>query len=439
MNIVKKNDLPSWLVARPAPQPPAVEPGIYHYSRDDSGTYTRFHLRIDPDGQGNLLVNATVAARLSPSGTMIAKGLLDGKSMNDIITSIKKSFRGVSQEKLDHDINQVANIISDLSLPGDNYPIINLDDSVVSSYAARLMAPMRADIPVIPNSDVTKILDRLWNVGIPHVTFIYGQGSDIKHLVRSVERAEDLGMIAGVRGRAKDLDLDGVARDLAIAGADYISLFYASTVERTHDSLLGVGDYRSVEPLFAEIRELEVTRVAEIPLVLTTIDALGDTLFSLRQMDISNVNFFAIALPDDAHDGEESGALSASALPQLADLVEEWASESDVRYVWQPSVWRNLEIDLDRQVQMGARCSDDLSVRIDPGGEVIPARGPYESSGNILLDDWKSIWNHPSFRRYRERVEMPTRCEECPGLAICAADCPREFSGWSRMAGVELK
>jgi radical SAM protein with 4Fe4S-binding SPASM domain len=437
MNMVKKNDLPSWLVARPTPRSPTVEPGIYHYSRDDAGTYTRFHLRIDPDSRGNLLVNATVAARLSPSGAMIAKGLLDGKSTNDIIISIKKNFRGAPQEKLESDINQVATIISDLSLPGDNYPIINLDDSVVSTYAARLMAPMRADIPVAPDSDITKILDRLWDVGIPHVTFIYGKGSEAKHLVSSIERAEDLGMIAGVRGRAKDLGFVGVARDLAYAGADYISLFYASSDDRTHDSLLGEGDFRSVEPLFAEIRDLEVTRVAEIPLVFTTIDALGDTLFSLRQMDVSNVNFFAIALPDGAQNGGESGALSASALPQLADLVEEWASESAVRYVWQPSIWRNLDIDLATQVQMGARCSDDLSVRIEPGGDVIPARGLYESAGNILIDEWESIWNHRSFRRYRERVQMPTRCEECPGLAICAADCPRQVSGWSRMAGVE--
>ncbi|MGB3714136.1 MAG: SPASM domain-containing protein [Candidatus Promineifilaceae bacterium] len=439
MNKQKKNDLPSWLMARPAPPSPILEPGIHHYSRDDSGTYTRFHLRIDPDGQGNLLVNATVAARLSQSGAMIAKGLLDGKSTIDIITSVKKSFRGASHEKLEHDISQVATIISDLSLPGDNYPIINLDDSVVSSYAARLMAPMRADISIASNSDIPKILDRLWDVGIPHVTFVFGKRSEAKLLIRSVERAEDLGMIAGVRGRAKDLGHVGVARDLAYAGADYISLFYASADEQIHDGLLGAGDYRSVEPLFAAIRELEVTRSADIPLTFSTIDALGDTLFSLRHMDISNVNFFAIALPDGAHSGEESGALSASALPQIADLVEEWASESDVRYVWQPALWRNLNIDLDEQVQMGARCSDDLSVRIEPGGEVIPARGPYESAGNILLDEWESIWNHQSFRRYRERVEMPTRCEECPGLAICAADCPREVSGWSRMAGVELK
>lgn len=433
--MLEKDNLSRLLIARPAPLLHGLEPGIHHFTHEDSGTYTRFHLRIDPDGQGNLLVNATVAARLSPAGAMIAKELLDGKSTSDIITTVKASFRGASDEKIRHDIKQLALIISDLSLPGDNYPIINLDDAAVSSHAARLMAPMRADISLTSGSEIAPILDRLWEVGIPHVTFVSGKGSEVKHLVRAVERAEDLGMIAGVRGQAMDLSLTGVARDLAFAGADYISLFYASAEEQPHDSLLGKGDHRSVEPLFREIRDLEVTRVAEIPLVFSNTSTLGDTLFSLRRMDISNVNFFAIALPDGTHSGEDSGALSASALPQLADLVEEWASDSAVRYVWQPPQWRNFKIGLDEQVQLGARCSDDLSVRIEPWGDVIPARGPYLSAGNILVDEWESIWNHQAFRRYRERVEMPTRCEECPGLAICAADCPREASGWSRMAG----
>jgi radical SAM protein with 4Fe4S-binding SPASM domain len=437
MNGMKKNELPRWLIARPAPSVPSISPGIYHYTRDDSGTYTRFHLRIDPDGQGYLLANATVAARLSPSGAMIAKGLLDGNSTQEIEAMVKKSFRGAANVKLEIDIKQVAKIISDLSLPGDNYPVINLDDSVVSAHAARLMAPMRADVSMISSAKTLNLLDHLWDVGIPHATFVLSNGTQAVDLVRAVERAEDLGMIAGVRGRASDLSQPGVARDLAFAGADYISLFYAAADEQIHDSLLGGGDFHAIGPLFAEIRELDVPRVAEIPLVRSTTDALGDTLHSLGQMDITNVNFFAIALPDDSVGGEDSGALPASALPQLADLVEEWASEANVRFVWQPSVWRNQDIGLDKQVQMGARCSDDLSVRIEADGEVIPARGPYESAGNILRDEWESIWNNHAFRRYRERVETPTRCEECPGLAICAADCPRESSGWSRMVGVE--
>ena len=79
------NNGPSrWLTIRPSEKPQLVEQGIYHYTRDDSGTYTRFHLRVDPDGQGYLLVNATIGARLSPSGALIAKELLDGGAIGQL-------------------------------------------------------------------------------------------------------------------------------------------------------------------------------------------------------------------------------------------------------------------------------------------------------------------------------------------------------------------
>ena len=93
---------------------------------------------------------------------------------------------------------------------------------------------------------------------------------------------------------------------------------------------------------------------------------------------------------------------------------------------------RDPGIPLSKQVRMGPRCSDDLSIRVESHGDVIPARGPYRSAGNLLTDEWETIWNDDAFLRYRERVERPTRCAECPGLAICAADCPRKPAGWSQ-------
>ena len=52
----------------------SIEPGLYHFFRESEATYTRFHLRVDLDGSGMLLVNATAGARLSPTGVIIAKG-----------------------------------------------------------------------------------------------------------------------------------------------------------------------------------------------------------------------------------------------------------------------------------------------------------------------------------------------------------------------------
>jgi radical SAM protein with 4Fe4S-binding SPASM domain len=93
----------------------------------------------------------------------------------------------------------------------------------------------------------------------------------------------------------------------------------------------------------------------------------------------------------------------------------------------------NPALPLTQQVIAGPRCSGDVAVRVEPNGDVFPPRGPYVSAGNVLHEDWNSIWNNEVFRRYRERVEAPTRCDVCPELAICAADCPRDVRGWARM------
>lgn len=411
-----------------APEP--VQPGLFHYMREAGGNYTRFHLRIEPDGRGLLIANATAVARLSPSGVIIAKGLLEGSNKETIVREIFKRFRGVREETAHKDIDKINAMLSNLGSPEDNYPIINLEDVEFNPYEARLMAPFRADVLLAAPEQLVPIIDKLWEIGIPHVTFITVGHPKPDHLVRAVERAEDLGMIAGVRGQASYLAEETLLKNLAQAGVDHITLLYISGDREIHDSILGQGDHGRIKKAFPLIRELEVCPAAEIPLIAPTANLLEETFQSVTEMGIHNASFFAIAKPDEDTTPDD-GALRASALPQIAAIIEETSAESDVRYLWQPPVLRKRDKSLEQQIREGPRCSGDVSMRVEPDGSVIPPRGAYRSAGNILADPWKSIWEHEAFRVYRERVESPTRCNICPGLAICAADCPRDPRGWA--------
>jgi radical SAM protein with 4Fe4S-binding SPASM domain len=400
--------------------------------RAADGTYTRFHLRVQPDGSGMLLANATAAAHLSPSGVVMAKGLLDETDEEAIIRDVTARFRGASRQEIRSDLNRVEALIADLAAPGDNYPIINLEDAAVSPHEACLMAPLQADVPLAEPERLVPIIDRLWEVGIPHVTILAPENPDPGHLVRAVERAEDTGMIAGVRGRGSDLWQGTLLQDLAMAGVDHLTVLYASVERDIHDALCGEGDQAAAQQVIAGAHDSEVCPVAELPLVEVTLDTVDATLAALGESGVTNVSFFAVATPDEGPGEGHEGAIPAAAMPQVAALVEETAYATQVRYLWQPPVMRNLDKSLAAQVREGPRCSGDVSVRVEPDGAVIPARGPNQSAGNLLSDTWDSIWEHPVFRIYRERVEAPTRCDICPGLAICAADCPREPAGWSQ-------
>lgn len=427
-----KDSLKRLLIPTAAPLTPTIPPGLYHYRRENDGQYTRFHLRVEPDGRGMLLANATLAAKLSPSGVVIARGILDGRPDPTIHQDLLKQFRGATPELVERDIRQVSYLINNLAAPGDNYPIVNLEDASISPYQTILIAPLEASVPLAEPERLVPLIDRLWEVAIPHVTILVSENPNPDHLIRAVERAEDLGMIAGVRGRATDLSGDNLMYDIALAGVDHVNILYASADPATHNTLCGDGDHMMAEQLFIKTQQNEVCPVAEIPLVESTLTTLRQTLAALQRLDIYNYSFFAIAAPDDLPDDQRQGAIKAMAMPQAADLVEELAQEMNVRFIWQPPVQRDPAVPLSVQVRRGPRSSGDVGVRVEPDGSVVPPRGPYRSAGNLFTDSWQTIWNDDAFRRYRARVEAPTRCEVCPQLALCAADCPRKPAGWSQ-------
>lgn len=413
-------------IQRPEPPEP-ISPGLYHVVQERNGAVDRLHLRVEPDGSGILLANASAALRLTPVGVVIAKSLMDGVAERDVLADLAARFHDVTQARLEHDLALVKLRVAELLSPGDQYPVFNLEDASVSPYESALLAPLEATIPLAPPAQLRPLLDRLWEVGIPHVTIEVPADPDPAALLAAVERAEDLGLICGVSARATDLMAGSMLDDLLAAGLDHVSAFFASADADAHDTLLGAGDHEAAVLLFQRTQSLEVADVGQIPLLPATVNGLESTLQALLALQVPNVSFFAIATTDE----HLPDALQAQAMRQVAAMVEEEADEAQVAYIWQPPVARDPAVPLQTQVRAGPRCAGDVAVRVEIDGAVIPPRGPRQSAGNLLVDAWQDIWQHTAFRQYRERVEAPTRCQLCPGMAICAADCPVEPRGWA--------
>ncbi len=409
----------------------AVDPGLYHIMQENDGIFSRFHLRVEKDGSGMLIANAMAAARLTASGVVIAKDLLEGIPEQEIIDHLRKHFSHADPDVIHRDVETVTELIDRLKAPGDAYPVLNLEDPSLSPHSSELISPLQAAVPITGPEALLPLLDRMWEVAIPHVTLLIPDAFEPLELIRSVEHAEDLGMITGVRGRASSLWDEAFLTDLRMAGIDHITFLYASADAEIHDALCGTGDHAAASDLLAWLQGHQISAVAEIPLIQATIDVLDDTVETLLANGVDNLAFVAYATTDDDL-AQQEGIFDSDAMAQVATTVEETANMAQALFIWDPPVERDPRMALKDQILLGPRCSGDVAVRIEPTGEVIPPRGPYESAGNLIRDTWDHIWNHPVFRHYRERVESPTRCEVCPELAICAADCPRDRQGWAQ-------
>ena len=415
---------------RSAPARVGPGPGLYHYEYLENEWPTRFHLRIDPDGQGLLLANAAQAAVLSASGVLMVRGLLEGWSEDQIIADVAAVFPEATAEQIAADLREVRTLIAELGTPGDNYPISNLDDPYAATRSRMLAAPLRADVVPADPEQTKQILQQLWGAGIPQATILVQPDTAIETIPRMIESGEDLGMITGLRSLAHWLPPD-VLDEAANAGLDHLTLVYLSPIAEQHDELTAAGDHNLALQHFAHCHEVELCPVAQVPLLRDNIDGLDTLIAELSERGVTNISFFALACPDDDESARQAGALPGSTLPQVATTINEAAENAQVRYLWEPPVRFDAIKSLHEHIIAGPRAAGDVAIRVAADGTVYPARGPRRAAGNILQDDWEQIWRSPCFARYRERLAAPTRCADCPDLPICAADCPRNPRGWS--------
>ncbi len=414
-----------------------LEPGLYSYERLEGDWPTRFHLRVDPDEGGLLLANAAEAAYLSPVGTRMARDILEGLSDDSIRGDLRAVFRDISPAAMQADLAQMRALIADLAAPGDNYPVTDLVEEGETLWNRRLAAPFRADVVQGEIELTRQILSKLWGAGVPHVTFLARADAPAEDLPLLVEAAEDLGMIAGLRAVASWVSPEVLER-AALAGLDHLDLLYVSPDPALHDEVCGPGDHARVLAAFGQCGQLELCPVAQVPLYAGNTDEALETVFrALREAGVTNLGFFALACPDDEEAAQAAGALPARALPQIALTIAEAAEQTQARYLWAPPVRFNVRKSAAEQILAGPRTQGDVTVRVEPDGSVRPPRGGSTCAGNLRSDTWESIWADECFTRYRERLQAPTRCADCPDLAICAADCPKRPESWSDDTGGE--
>jgi radical SAM protein with 4Fe4S-binding SPASM domain len=428
-----------------------LQSGLFHYNLETPAEKARIHLRLDENGSGTLIVNANRIMHLNPTAALMAKLVLDGKTEDEVLRVVRKTWN-VKPDTLKQDFATFNLQLSNLIRPDGACPVHDLELETLMPFSARPSAPYRLDLaltyrcnndchhcynlehpqpgqllkrPELDTEHWKQIIDTAWDLGIPHIIFTGGEPTLRDDLPELVAHAEANGQITGLNTNARRLSDSNFVQRLLDAGLDHVQITVESSDADIHNKMVNA---RAFEQTIAGLKNVLATRLyvmTNTTMLRDNVDSIPATLDFLADLGVPTVGLNALI-----YSGH--GATVGTGLPErdLAPLLTVARQKTDARgqkLIWYtPTQYCHFD---PVQMDLGVKgcTAAQYNMCIEPDGAVLPCQSYYKPLGNILHDDWNSIWNHPLALKLRERQDLPLKCEGCAILAECGGGCPLQF------------
>jgi radical SAM protein with 4Fe4S-binding SPASM domain len=432
---------------------------VHHYVRENQDEKSRIHLRLDEDGHGTLIVNANRILHLNPTAALMAYTILEKTPEKEAVRSIRRQYH-VSAEQAQADLRSIAGQLEELIRPDGACPIHELGLETVMPFSARPSAPYRLDLALtyrcnndcahcynierpsrnsstssngrqdgkkeLSTDEWMRILDRAWELGIPHIIFTGGEPTLREDLPELIAHAEQNGQITGLNTNARRLSDAGYVAKLVQAGLDHVQITVESCQADIHDRMVqSLGAHRQTVQGLKNTLASRLYVMTNTTMLQTNAASIPATLDFLAETGVPTVGLNALI-----HSGR--GASVGTGLPEtgLTPLLE--AARKKTAFHGQRLIWYTpteyCHFD-PMALDLGVKgCTAALyNMCVEPDGGVLPCQSYYHQLGNLLKDEWDSIWNHELSVKLRERQGLPQKCTGCALLSECGGGCPLQF------------
>lgn len=361
-----------------------VPAGVYHRQETPEGEAPyRLHLRVEPDGSGVLIINASTVLHLNQTAAEYAYYMIQGKADAEAVQEVSRRYH-VSQEQAQADFSSLKERLLTLAGEEDVDPVTYLNFDRLEPYSPKISAPYRLDCALtyrtpeagdaptdrvrreLLTAEWQQILDKAWNAGIPHVIFTGGEPTTRADLSEIIAYAEKLGMVAGLLTDGSRLSDSEYLQKLLNSGLDHIMLLLDPVEDQAWEALRDM--------LAADVHvtvHLTVTPANEV-VMLTALEMLAQL----------GVQALSLSTTSSAHEDMLAG-------------IRQRAAERNLTLVWDLPVpysrFNPVEFELHegKPVQEGA---GKAWLYVEPDGDVLPRQGVNRVLGNLLSDPWEKIW-----------------------------------------------
>jgi organic radical activating enzyme len=371
--------------------------GIYHYQSPPGHPLNyRLHLRLENDGKGILVVNASTVLHLNETAAEHAYYFVNETPKAEALKEITQRYN-VNWKEAEEDYKKFHEQIETLITTPDLDPISYLDFDRQIPFADQISAPYRLDCAITyklpegvpsdaaPTKHVEReltteewksIIDKAWAVGIPHILFTGGEPTLRDDISELIGHAENNGQVTGLITNGLKLGDTKYLNTLLQAGLDHTMIIIQPDEKRSWDSLTSFA-------YWSETLDEDIFVAAHITLTKENAHQAMQLIDKITEAGVA-----AISLSEND-----------KSLSKELQIAREHANELDIDLVWDipvpysdlNPVTLELEPDGEDEVE-SAKGIGRGWLYVEPDGDVLPGQGINKVLGNILKDDWETIW-----------------------------------------------
>ena len=269
-----------------------------------------------------------------------------------------------------------------------------------------------AEVRELTTAEWKRVIDQCRKANIPQLTFTGGEPTMRDDLVELVDYAQWFVTRLNTNGVNLTEDL---AHALYDASLDSVQITFYSSVEATHNTLVGAQNYRKTLAGLENALKAGLSVSVNTPLCSLNAGEYVDTLKLLRDLGVGYVSCSSLILTGNAREkGSQATQLTEAQLTDTLTDAAAFCGENEMELSFTSPGWVKEET-LQRLGLMVPSCGACLSnMAVAPNGDVVPCQSWLSDKplGNLLTDDWKRIWNHPEAVKTRNFAAKMTH--ECP-------------------------
>jgi len=359
-----------------------LEPGflVYHTPPEAPVQY-RLHLRVEPDGEGVLIINAASILHLNQSATEIAYYDIKGKSKPEIAKLLSERFAirpDIAARDVDEFLAKIQNFIETVDLrPDADFGFethLNVEN-ISAPY--RLDCCLNYDLeasqqtlepkPIsttLSTKDWKTVIQRAYDAAIPHLVFYGGEPTLREDLLEILGFCEQLGLVTGLVSSGRKLTDPEYVQALIANGLDHLMIPWVLSDEQMRQALnhiLPLDLYTCIN--------LPIQQGYDYKPLIGELKAMGANAFSLAPVTEEDYNYF-LELCDYVESLQGVDLVQDMPLPVPADTFS-----------------RQEEI-LDFEVDDSAF----TVMKVDTEGKLHASFPPYPLLGSMVTEDWKALW-----------------------------------------------